>query len=152
MNDFAFLLLSEPDAPRKANSSDCVIRHGSHIDFGYIHKTWLRVWRSHFPRDVNDALFSEYHRHIFNRILANSKVYIATIEEDESMVLGYLVARKDVLHWVWVRSAFRRMGIANALMDAYLREAGKPRYASHWTQSGEHFVKKLGLKFNPFLI
>lgn len=78
-----------------------------------------------------------------------TRVSVAALKEDEDVILGYTVYSlayiKPVLHWVHVKQAWRRMGIARLIVPPDIDAA------THMTAMGKK-IKPESIKFNPFLI
>ncbi len=80
-------------------------------------------------------------------ISPNVNVKIACLKEDENVVLGYSVARKinevNILDFVFVKSAWRGIGIAKSLVPSPLH------VVTSLTKSGKA-LKPKEVIFNPF--
>ena len=74
-------------------------------------------------------------------------VAYATAVPDE--ICGWVCAGWDCFHYVYVKQAYRRMGIASELCRLYLANSN---LASHETRTGRRFAAKLGIRFNPYLL
>lgn len=90
-------------------------------DEAFIYNSWLTSYRgssSHISYIPPDIYFAAHHKaieRIFQR--ADTSVVVACLKGDENVILGYLVSEADVIHWVYVKQSFRRMGIARAMLD-----------------------------------
>lgn len=88
--------------------------------------------------------------------LAVSQVAVAVEAEHPTRIIGYAVAelrprgRREpggpVVHWVYVKHPFRRMGVARALLD--LMGAHGARYTHH-TRAGARLAERLGARYSP---
>lgn len=78
---------------------------------------------------------------------ANTEARVACLPDDEDVILGYaLFGIPEVLHWIFVKQAWRRFGIAVSLVDE--RQIST---VSHMSQAGYKLMKKIpGAKFEPF--
>jgi len=135
------------------NRSDLVtIRAATEDDRSFIFATWLRglyyggIFFSEIPKDT---FMANYHK-IIDKIISspNTRVSVACLKEDPSVILGYSVYRKsnndNVLDWIFVKSAWRLIGIAKSLTPAGVTTA------SHITKLGKKLMPK-GVSFNPFV-
>lgn len=103
------------------------LRVGEGGDFGFIRESWRR---SHgcAPTTRCPGGVSEYVRTQNQAIataLATSDVLVAYPEAPErapSLVMGWICYRGKVVHYVYVKPAYRRAGIGRALLDAALVE------------------------------
>lgn len=70
---------------------------------------------------------------------------MACLEDEPDVVLGYVVASPGVVHWIFVKKAWRELGIARKLFPQEITRV------SHLTKVGEILMKKYDLYFDPFL-
>lgn len=119
-------------------------------DKAFIMATWLRgiyygdSWFSQVPKQI----FMDNYKKFLEVLIDKGTVKIACLIEDKDVILGYSVLSKDfsVIHWVFVKSAFRNQGIGRSLVPQY------PSSVSHLTKLGkELLVKFVDCVFNPFL-
>ncbi len=93
------------------------IREG---DLGYVVDTWRKgaaagSWLCAWDRDVYYRLMA---RHIKALCFApGATVRIASDPEDDDTILGFAVLTGDELHYVYVRQALWKQGIARLLLD-----------------------------------
>lgn len=125
------------------------------IDDPFIYATWLKGLRygnALYELIDQDAYFMNYHR-VVEAILKRPQVEIsvACLKNDPEVILGYAVAEEQTLHWIFVKTAWRKIGIANDLL-CRLYEQGFER-VTHVTDIGKSilFEKFPTVKFNPFL-
>ena len=81
-------------------------------------------------------------------LLARSQTLIVYATSIPDEILGYAVLEpaSGSVHWVYVKSAYRREGIATALCK------GRFRWYTHASgAAGTRLARKLGLEFNPYL-
>lgn len=125
------------------------VRDATPDDENFIYSTWLmglrhgNLWFNLFPKN---AYFRTYHT-IIERLLKNSdvKVKVAALKEQDDVILGYAVLEGDILHWIHVKDAWRRIGVATALIPKDIK------YITHFTEVALA-IKPAHLIFNPFLI
>lgn len=117
-------------------------------DTGFILETWLKGLRysnSWFECIDQRAYFSTY-LEIIKRILARPSVttHIACLRDDPDVILGYSVTEPEILHWVFVKAAWRRIGIGSDLIPK------DTKTITHLTKLGLQ-LKPDFVSFNPFL-
>ena len=99
-------------------------------------------------KHVENTIYFENHHKILQQCVKNSQVFIACDENDLSQILGYIVAdRIDgilTIHYVYVKQAFRGLGIAKLLLE----EVGFDRKVATIFTHGTEFGIKLGKYFN----
>lgn len=133
-----------------------IVREFQEADKNFIFATLLRglYYGNSFFSDVpKDIFMGNYHR-IIEGILENpaTVVRVACLKDDSEVILGYSIARQagdqSVLDYVFVKPAWRKIGIAKNLMPPNIFAV------SHLTKQGHSMLKaKLpGVMFNPFLI
>lgn len=91
-------------------------------EFAFVFDSWARSfrrspWAGCVPNHLYPAVSREGSKCIVDRPTA--RVVVAVAPGDTRRVMGYYVAEpeKGVLHWLYVKEAFRRMGIGRALLE-----------------------------------
>lgn len=133
-----------------------IIRNGKESDKNFIMATFLRgfyygdSWAREIPKDI---FMSVYHA-VVEKLLAAPGILIqvACLREDADVILGYSIIGANVagltLHWVFVKAAWRNIGIGKSLVPE-----GKVNAATHLTKSGLSILRKHPeVVYNPFLI
>lgn len=117
-------------------------------DLNFIYATWLRglYYGNEWFNEINQHTFFQHYKHIVYRFLerSNSKINVACLKEDSDVILGYCVYEMPSLHWVHVKDAWRRIGIAKALIPPGITTV------THLTKMGKS-IKPKEWEFNPFL-
>lgn len=127
------------------------IRDGKESDKAFILATFLRglyygdSWFSLIPKDI----FMDNYKHVAEALInrPDINIKIACLKEDQDVILGYSVISNnfDTIHWVYVKSVWRRKGIARSLLPSRIE------YASHLSSLGKTLMKKFeNCIFNPF--
>lgn len=128
-----------------------IIRDAKGADLNFIYDTWLNSYRnSEIGLKCGTTVFFDNYRFVLDQIFEKSKILIACLPDNEDVILGYASAAKpDTLHYVFVKEAFRRLGISNALIAAH--ELSEPAIAiTHTNEFCRHIAKKKHLYYNPF--
>ncbi len=132
-----------------------VLRANTKADRNFILATFLRglYYGDTWFREIPKAIFMANYHSILEKIIDSPKVQviIACLKEDPEVILGYSILSQyknsPVLHWVFVKSAWRDIGIAKSLVP------NNTKFVTHLTKSGLSILRKnLGVEFNPFLI
>lgn len=103
-----------------------VMRHATEADLPFIFSSWLKSYRlSSAVRDMDaEAYFAQQH-YLCEFLLGTSRTVVACSAAEPTEVLGWLVyedhLRSCVVHWCYVKSAFRRLGIASQLVREALK-------------------------------
>lgn len=135
------------------------IRAATQDDRPLIFATWLRSYRhgSQFPRHIEERSYFAAHHSIIETLLDRSIVSIAHPINDPDVILGWSVVEvvaplSVVVHFVYVKPAFRRAGIARQLLTPYVATAERVQY-SHDTfparvpEVAAHMAR---WQFNPY--
>ena len=126
-----------------------IIRDGIEDDRSFIFSTFLRglfygdSWFSQMPKN----LFMQNYHKILEALLDRSEIKVACLKEDPQVILGYAILSKTTptLHWCFVKSAWRGIGIAKSLVPK------ETKVATHLTKVGLSIMKKRPeMVFNPF--
>ncbi len=136
-----------------------VIRPALPEHLGFVVKPWLQeLRRSSTTRYLTDRVFFQEHGHVVNNLLATCRVDLACDPDDESHFYGFVAYAQGehecVVHWLYVKSAFRQLGIGRALYEHATH--GARAIASHVND----FVmgplrstwEKYGLTYNPYVL
>lgn len=131
--------------------SDLVaIREGRVEDWNFFYSTFLRAlyygdsWFKEIPKDI----FMENYHKVADVLLAKGILKVACLKEDPEVILGYALfsSQYPALHFVFVKSAWRGIGIAKSLVPK------ETKVATHLTKVGLSILKKNpSITFNPFL-
>lgn len=129
---------------------DVVVRAAEPGDDGFIYSAWTKGAREVEPtRWVPREAFAGHVR----KRLAKGTTLVACHPDDPAMAVGFLcfeLLRDDIaiVHWVYVVSIFRRMGVARGLL------AGVPYSTLVATSNSKHFARwireKSGAVFDPY--
>jgi hypothetical protein len=130
------------------------IRNAVTDDLPFIFATWLRSYRhsSQFAKKISNDVYFKYHHAAIERIISRGGIIkIANIVGDPNVILGYACLEAQggtdmVVHYVYVKKNFRKMGIASRL---YKPEKGD--YFTHLTDDVTWALAKYdGLIYNPY--
>lgn len=122
------------------------IRVAEQSDEPLIFATWLKGLRyanDWFEQIDQQIYYREYHK-VIELILQRSRTLIACLKDDEDVILGYSVTEPKVLHWVFVKPAWRGIGLLHDLV------ASDVEFITHITKTGLK-LKPGHVKFNPFI-
>ena len=93
---------------------------------------------------MDKNIFFQKYKLIIQLLLERADVKVACLEEDPDVALGYCVSRGHCLDWIFVKKAWRRLGIAKALVSPDINRC------SHLTKLGRTLKPKEWI-FDPFL-
>lgn len=136
------------------NAPKWLIRPAQPDDISFIYSTWLKSYRTGSGLGLasgKHAYFITYNL-IIDHILEkpDARVWVAAKIDEPNVLWGYLVAEPTVLHYVFIKGAFRKFGIARALYQAAFTE--RP-FVTHMTTPAREVLRTHpGFKFNPTLL
>jgi len=128
-------------------------------DLHFILSSWLKTYRESgkFTRRIKPQTFYQYHEERIKRLFdwPLAEVTIACTPQEPTVILGYRVSEeKDhVLHWLFVRPEFQKMGIAKKLLEGF--PLGECHF-THWTINCDEKINRLleenpRMNYNPYL-
>lgn len=128
------------------------IRKGLDTDLPFVLATWLRgaYYGNSWFQEIDKAAFMAFYHGFLERLLRSPGVElnVACLKDDPDVILGYSVTRMAqdlvILDWVFVKTAWRRIGIAKALTPGNLTTV------THLTKIGKS-IKPKTVKFYPFI-
>lgn len=122
------------------------MRLASSDDQRFIHSSWhTTYWKTTAKRTTAWDVYRDEMDKRIDRLLERSDTYVATAAEVPDEICGYAVLEGDVLHFAYVKSVYRGMGIAKGLVR------GRAKWYTHATGApGVRFAEAVGMQFNPF--
>lgn len=129
---------------------NCTIRELRPNDINFLYATWTRSQYygcSYYAQVPKETFMAAFQARI-QAILAEPgvQVLVACLNEDEDVILGYaVVAPQKALHYVFIKKAWRGMGLATALTGG-----ASTNVITHVTDVLD--LRKKDLIFNPFLL
>jgi hypothetical protein len=131
------------------------IRPATGGDLPFIYDSFRSSFRTDSDFGQSFSKFNQSYNENFNRhiddLLAHPdcQVYVPCRLNDEEIIFGYLISQKELLHYAFMKKAFRRKGIFKSLMEA----AGHPGIFTHRTYSFQPIINRNPqLTYNPFLM
>ena len=130
-----------------------IIRDYRDDDLDFVRSTFLKglyhgdSWFSLIPRSI----FMKNYFPVINAMIKspNNQIKIACLKDSDDVILGFSMMSKnfEILHWVFVKAAWRKQGIGRSLLPAL------PKTVSHLNKLGLILYKKFpDCIFNPFNI
>lgn len=129
-----------------------IIRPGAAGDINFIFATWLNGLRygSDFYGLVDKAsYFKNYHEVIKNIIeRPTASILVACLTDDNDTIIGYSISEPTILHWVFTKPVWRKLGIGKDLIPP------GTKYVTHMTNIGADLLKKKlpNVVLDPFKI
>lgn len=133
-------------------------------DQPFVYSTWLRNYKhsSYFAKRIKPVVFFAGHHALIAHVLAKptTQVLIAHPKNDPETILGYLVfeaaneTKKPVVHFTFVKEAFRKMGVCKALFESHGINPNEPGMIfTHWCFPVDDLIRKFPeMIFNPYAL
>jgi hypothetical protein len=130
------------------NGIDVVIREPQPGDINFLLSTMLKglFYGSKFWAEVDQEAYFKNMEIFIKQLMLKSTVKVACLGDDPDVILGWSMNDSSVLHFIFVKKSYRKLGIAKLLYPEGITTV------SHLTDTGNSIRKKLDLKFNPFLV
>ena len=124
------------------------IREATDDDMRLVHSSWhTAYWKTHAHKHILKDNYDEGMDRRIDRLLFRSHVLVAYFPEVPDEVLGWSAVEGDALHYVYVKAAYRRRGIATGLVE------GRAKWYTHATdREGRVFLERMKLQYSPFLL
>lgn len=120
------------------------IRDATGEDIPFIYSTWSNSYRtdSDTGRNMPKSLYYKYIIPIIDGILQRALTRTIVIHDpkDEFVIWGYLVYEPQVIHYIFVKEAFRRAFIATDLITYAVDQTVEIQY-SHKTDQWKQLVR-----------
>lgn len=126
-------------------------------DIPFIRDSWLKSYRdSEWVAGIPSDIFYRSHGAIVGELLYNSIIKTARWSKDHNQIYGWIAAEKYkdalVIHYVYVKSAFRKMGIGRTLFFSLEDIKTQDLLCTHRTWTHKWLSKKINIKYNPYLL
>lgn len=132
-------------------------------DEGFLYNSWLRSFRdgSKWAEEIPGQIYFANHKQVIARLLQDSGIVIAANPESDDQIFGYGVYQPmsggvTVLHYLYVKQPYRRLGIGTALTRVIKQLSAHdpelPMVASHVSGMWDRLRVKWNLVYNPYVI
>lgn len=95
-----------------------IIRDFHEEDRDFIEASWISSYGSMFHGLMSHRQYTDKQRELIRRLMPRSQIKLAVTPHFEDAILGWACAELGTLHYVYVKAAFQRCGIARSLVKA----------------------------------
>lgn len=101
---------------------EIMVREPTGVDVDFITSSWLKSFRESgfMVNTVPNRVYFNQHHKILEKIIPRSRILVACNSMDPDQIFGWICAeimdRHLVIHYIYVKDAFRQMGIASRLV------------------------------------
>jgi hypothetical protein len=137
------------------SKKDWKIRAAQAQDLSFIYQSWLFSYsrNSEIGRSVRNSVFNAQYHHVVDKILKDAATIVACKLNDDLIIYGYLVFEPKVVHYCFVKEAFRFTGIAKDLYKTAIGKYEAGVQFTHLTKEAKAIVEKYRLlTYNPFIL
>lgn len=133
------------------------VREHNEKDIPFIYKSWLVNFRdsNNLEALIDKQIYFDSHKKIIDKILEQSTCLIAANPDDEDQIFGYVIfdnyKKLQILHYVYVKAPYRRLGIASLLKKLAFK-LPHAIVTSHHTRMSMVLRDKWNLVFNPYIL
>lgn len=116
-------------------------------DDAFIYSSWLKSYRqSPAAKEFSNDVYYSGQSRLIARLMKEATILLACSQDDEDQVYGYICFGPGLLHYLYVKHAYRGYGIARLLTE---RVTTGPLEYTHLVPA---FCAKLpeGSRFNPW--
>lgn len=138
-----------------------IFRKAVEDDIPFLTNSWLESYR-HSPqiRGVPNSVYFYYHHKVLEELLTRCTVLVCCYPDRPSQILGYICAELFdtalVVHYVYVKKTFRKLGIGKSLVQEILNTEKPPAVLyTHKTKDMFPIEKKLrqqGWIHHPYML
>jgi hypothetical protein len=132
-------------------SAEIIYRDATIDDVNFILSSWLKSYRPSAPL-VSDEVYFREHKALVMQLIQRSAVHIACDPSYPLSIYGYAVVEQGAVHYVYVKFALRKFGVARAL----LKRAGveSPFAVSHLSETGLRILRAHpgAFIYNPYKV
>lgn len=144
-------------------TDEILIRRGVIGDVPFVTNSWLTSFRkSAYTWGVGNSEYNAFHHKLLEALVPQSMLVVLCNRNNPDQILGWAVYQKLegdvlVLHYVYIKFAFRRNGFARCLVDEIM-DHERPRAViwTHRTEIGAKIQKNLpelsSWRLNPYLM
>jgi hypothetical protein len=138
-------------ATSSTSKLDYILRAGGKSDWPMVADAWVNSHRasSRATKLSNKATFFRHHHRIVDLLLQSPgvRVIVAAPADDDFTAYGFAVVQGSLVHMVYVKAPFRRIGVAKTMLAGF-----RPSGFTHWTKDIGQWIydKYPGLNYDPF--
>lgn len=134
------------------------IRRANDEDIPFIFNSWLKSYKASGPisKGVVAAIYYENHHKLIQKIAMRATVYVACDKNDPTNIYGFMAGEYIegilVIHYVYIKHSFRRLGIAKELFNSFNHDTSSASCYTHFTRAIERIAERYNMVYHPYLI
>jgi len=123
----------------------------AHLNF--IIDTWLRTYRrASAVKGIPSQIYYPNHREVALEIISRTNANVASSIDDDDQLFGYILfetSKTPTIHYAYVKQIFRKLGLANQLLESTGINTNDLYFYSHETYASKYILNEFGI-FNPY--
>lgn len=136
--------------------SQVQIRNAIESDVPFIFNSWLKSYRgANAAKNISNPVYFDFQHQAIESLLKRSQVFVLCSPDDQSQVFGYVVCEKlediDIVHYIYIKYAFRGMGLGQMLLKHANIDAQVGGFYTHETHSTVKLAQNSKFVYNPYL-
>jgi GNAT superfamily N-acetyltransferase len=138
------------------------VRSGREADRNFIVRGWVKEMRhSPWTRHVPNGVYYAAQHELVHRLLSTSRVLVACDPQHLEHVYGCVVASDlgppRVVHWIYVKGAYRGLGLGRALLVSAFEDEGRLPAQLVCSQASKLFsdaalLERYHVVYSPYLL
>lgn len=123
------------------------VRRALPEDMAFVSAAWFESYWKGTAREqgISHPAYKAGQDALIKSIVPRATIDVVYVAEIPSELLAFSVRQGSVVHYVYVKAPYRRMGIASGLTKDVTT-------SSHQTPLGKKFAKARNIRFNPYSI
>lgn len=123
-------------------------RPATSSDLNFVRASWFDSWRH--GGKTPDCGYDMYRRgasFLIRLLTSRHPVVVTYLEDVPDEIIGWICYEPGVLHYVYVKQAYRRVSIGQQLCAL-----ASPSIHTFETRSGKRLLAKIGSRYDPFYL
>lgn len=131
------------------NDPQMQVRQATIDDMPFVMASWFESFWKRTARHISPEFdsFKFHYGALMQRIAESSAIPVVFISTVPDEIVGYAIHSGPVLHYVYVKSAYRRNGFADTLMQHI-----KPAIHTHYTSAFKKLAVKHKTTYTPWML
>jgi GNAT superfamily N-acetyltransferase len=128
------------------------IRIGQANDLNLIYKNWLRSYHdlSDVARLIPKRVYYPGQSALIKKLLQRCDVLVACMVDDPDQVYGWICFEPNVMHYVFVKSLYRKCGVGSALIEAAFPVGTNFCFSHHTFHTRKRLFQSRNSFYNPY--
>lgn len=118
-------------------------------DVNFVLNSWLKSYEDSGWTKVAGKAYWKGHRIAILRLIRSAHVVIACDPEDHDTILGWACTNGRYVHYVYVKRAFRRYGLAKRLLADHVKMLSPVVYTHRWNPI-LHLIPPANWTYDPY--